>query len=271
MKAVTNRDIAPVFVVGTTRSGTSVVQLALLASGRYQGGGEGHVSPLLTLLVSAVDQFWLQAESAIRADAEVARLRKEDVLKRVYEVVRATYADLYGDQNFAAKTPTIDAIRATPWLHKVWPNVKIVFCRRRGLENVQSKRIKFPGLSFTTACAEWRDCMLEWHEIRSRVPTYCEIDQFEIAHAPVATAKRLGSYLGFSDEEIKVLGDFFEQRFPERSGADYEPLAIDEMTWTAEERAEFRRVCDSVMQTYGYCYDSSYWTDAKPTEVASSD
>src|SRR5579863_10032735 len=37
----------PVFILGTTRSGTSAVSLALLKSGAYGGAGEGHVLELL--------------------------------------------------------------------------------------------------------------------------------------------------------------------------------------------------------------------------------
>jgi hypothetical protein len=258
----------PVFVIGTTRSGTSVVQLALLSTKRYKGQGEGHLSPLLLHLASAVDLFWSRAKDAIQQKTAVATVKKEDVLERVYDVVRQTYAGLYGAQPFAEKTPSVDSIRVAPLLHHVWPQAKILFCRRRGLENVQSKRKKFPGQKFANLCNEWRGCMLEWQSVRPNVPSYCEIDQIEIALAPKAAGAKLGAYLGYSEAETKALGEFFAEQFPERGSDGYAPSTLEGMPWTEAERELFRTSCHPAMEAYGYRYDAAYWNQSLPTDTA---
>ena len=261
------KEISPVFVIGTTRSGTSVVQLALLTTKHYRGNGEGHLSPLLLHLATETELFWESSQGAIRAKAQIAMIRKEDVLEEIYDLVRRIYRDLYGRVDFAEKTPTIDAIRVAPLLHKVWPRVKILYCRRRGLENVQSKQIKFPGASFGSSCTEWRDCMNEWNKIKASVPSYCEIDQIEIALAPRAAATRIGNYLALTDSETETIVSYFTKTHPERSGNGYEPVAIDEMPWSQADRDTFRNICDSTMMEYGYRYDRAYWNDALPADA----
>lgn len=256
----------PVFVIGTTRSGTSVVQLALLATKRYRGHGEGHLSPLLLQLASAVEQFWSRSQAAIQQKAAVASLNKDDVLGSVFDLVRQAYAELYGSSPFTEKTPTIGAIRVAPWLHRVWPGAKVLLCRRRGLENIQSKRKKFPGLKFDQACNEWRACMLEWQSVRPAVPSYLEIDQLEIALAPAATARRMGAYLELSDADVRFLAEYFAGRFPERGSADYKPSTLESMPWSEAEREHFRKACSAAMQAYGYRYDERYWDGPLPAE-----
>ena len=252
------RECAPVFVLGSSRSGTSALQLGLLEACGYIGGGEGHIAPLITRLTASVEGFWSASQRAIEQGTEVSKLEKEAVLDGVCQAVRSVYERLYARSDFAEKTPTLDAIRAAPYFHRIWPDAKVIFCHRRGIENVQSKRLKFPGEDFSSLCGEWNSCMLVWQTHRSKLHGFLEIDQLDLASNPRALATRIGGYLGRTERQISRLGDFFQDSYPERSTGSYEPVSLDMMPWTQDEQFAFRRICGPAMKAWSYTFDASY-------------
>jgi hypothetical protein len=263
-----DQDIAPVFVLGTTRSGTSVVQLALLNALGYKGHGEGHLLPLLHDLAAAAEEFWRRSGPAIQASTAVSHVDRNAVLEGICNLVAGVYRSLYAGHPFAEKTPSIQAIWAAPLIHRVWPHAKVIYCRRRGIENVQSKRRKFPEAGFRQQCVEWSRCMLEWRRVKADVRRHCEVDQFEIARAPVSSARRIGDVLGLGAEQVSSIARFFAEEAPQQQSKTHDPVKLDDMTWTPEEKSLFRELCGPAMEAYGYTYDERYWESALPEDPA---
>ena len=146
----------------------------------------------------------------------------------------------------------------------VWPDARVVFVRRRGLENVESRRRKFPEQEFVGHCRDWTDAMLTWHELKGAIPESqrLEIDQHDIVSDRAATTERLAGFLEFDSTQRDRLREYFATSAPERTSADWQPLALDELSWSDDQRAQFVEICGPAMAAFGYSLDRGYWRAA---------
>ena len=247
-----------VFILGTTRSGTSALQLSILESTRYTGNGEGHVISILPSLVEEVKKY-CESHPAFGVPGTMAsRLSTDDFLESLYEGLRRLYGKSFGARPFSDKTPTVEAIRSAPYLSKIWPGCRVIYCQRRAIENVASKLKKFPSDSFEKHCAEWRECMKAWECVRPFVDHYLTLDQIDLLENPHETARRVGEYLGLELGEVEALGEYLATRRPEKSIAYSERATLHSVGWDEDQKSTFLRVCGDTMRHSGYTLDASY-------------
>jgi hypothetical protein len=83
-----------------------------------------------------------------------------------------------------------------------------------------------------------------------------------LATDPVDTANLIARHINLPD---KYLGDFTEALAKDRPEmtSDSFPSILDfsGLSWTIEEKDEFRKVCGPFMESYGYTYDRKYRKD----------
>jgi hypothetical protein len=182
---------SPVFIVGSPRSGTSVLVIALTRAG-YQGYHEGNFLPLMMSVGDMVDRYFAGAgkknPKVLAAHVDPALLKS-----RLQDVFRTVTQELNTGPYWFDKSGNHEMIRAVPILRRLWPESVFIFAKRRGIENLVSRTKKFPTRDFEYHCVDWAKNMSTWREVRAQLPndTYAEVDQRDLRAA--ATGARAGA------------------------------------------------------------------------------
>lgn len=256
--------MGPIFVVGSGRSGTSILLNTIRKTTGLQGHGEGHFYPILLALDKAVSQYFLkrdrQAENPkhMLHHVDAAKIRKA-----MLEPVRATFEELYDSSPFVDKTPGLDGITAIPHMQNGFPGMKVVFAKRRGIEVVRSAVKKFPHVDFEGHCHSWAKCMAAWRVSRGSLRCdFVEIDQFDIANKPEQVVNKLGAALGLDEPQRERMLSFFQNDRPQSSGdLNAVPKSIAEVEWSDEQIATFREICGDAMREFGYSESANYFAE----------
>jgi Sulfotransferase family len=249
-----------VFVVGAARSGTTRIKTALSDAFGLPRTGEGHLYPITHELDAALGDYFDRLRARAGPKTMIQAASREDLRRSIHAAVRQAFEAVAG-ASFVEKTPGSAAIAALPMVVAQWPDARIVFARRRGIENVISALWKFPNWSFEASCQSWREAMAAWlgldPTIRDRS---LEIDQAEMARVPGPTAARLGAYLGLTDAQTAIIAEAFTQRAHPRANTrvssmqelQADPLPLSATPWSEEQRAVFVTICGETMRACGY-------------------
>ena len=178
----------PVFIIGSPRSGTSILSAALHAAG-YSGYDEGHLLSLIRVLSEVVDSFF--ATHDLQSDGQLLSHVDNEKIKRAMALVLKTFQVGPTREPWVDKTPGTDMYFAAPYIQEFWPTAKFIFAKRRGIENIVSRMKKFPDAPFADHCEDWASTMSGWRVLRDTGLDYIEIDQMDIARQPMTAAKRL--------------------------------------------------------------------------------
>ncbi len=250
----------PVFIVGSPRSGTSILVGSLLRAG-YFGFNEGNFLPVIREIQRVVDrhfQIFGRANNKVLAscvDQAALKTRLEDV-------VLAAAADLNTKTPWVDKTGNPEMIELIPVLLRTWPQARFIFAKRRALENITSRLLKFPNLNFEYHCQDWARNMAAWRRIKEQLPGLAaiEVDQRDISIAPAMVAEHIARLLQMTPQQGAVLLQTFTGERPQQTapGTADRVLSLDELPWDAAQREVFHRVCDPEMHAEGYTTDATY-------------
>jgi hypothetical protein len=251
----------PVFIFGPARSGTSALTLALLQSGCYEGFGEGHLLSLAQNLLQTVHGHYRRFDKRDTQDTLIhgvsARVFERMIRRGFVQLTRSVFPTGY----WLDKTPTVEMVRAAPLMRELYPNARFIFLKRRVLENIASRKRKFPHEPLENHYMDWVGVLKAWLDVRSQLSDVCiEIDQIDIANFPDIIAAQIGEFLGISDENFQIfrksLGSNRPEQTSERIG---EVLSIKSLNLTKQEEETVIRICDPVMAAYGYEWGSNYY------------
>ncbi len=237
--------------MGTTRSGTSSLQMGLLRTCGYFGNGEGHLVHLIYKLYEEIDRFYTFARATQVEGTMANSVTRECFEDHFYNSIRATYAGQYAGQ-FSDKTPSVEAIMFAPILQKIWPSAKFIYCQRRGVENVISKIKKFPSMSFGACCNEWREATLQWKRVEGQLNEKLLIEQLDLATKQQDVAQDIGEFLNLNQDQVQNLSAYFGENKLQRSSASYERVPLSETPWTDNEKSTFQTICGDAMALAGY-------------------
>jgi hypothetical protein len=253
----------PVFVLGSARSGTTALSLAMSKATKYQGFPEGHVLDVGIRLHHAMNGHFEKKDPWIdpsaRAAFQIGRLSHARFHSEVIQVLRRL-ASGYTTPHWFDKTPTFEMVASAPILAHAWPNARFIFMKRRGLENVQSRIRKFARSNFAGSCRDWNLIMAGWRTVRQSLEgKFIEIDQHYMAEDPDLAAEGVGSLLHLEASEIETFASVLRRVRPESTGpADNIVSELAELNWPPENIESFREICGAEMAAYGYTYDSRY-------------
>jgi hypothetical protein len=250
----------PVFIVGSVRSGTSIMINALRDGAGIRGFSEGNVASLFQRMLDAIeDQQRLLEEYRLEPPGRESREELERLATCLPNYVTALYAQIMGTGRWLDKSPEsylgAPMIRYAPQLQEALPEARFVFCIRRGIENVMSRQRKFPEIPFRSCCISWADAARNWIAVRDRLDgRYLEVHQHRIAVHPDEVARALAVFLGFSDDQRQAVEDIFTHRRFEQSqfAQDHRFIGLDETPWDEEQRQLFREHCAEMMGAFGY-------------------
>ncbi|MEZ4630565.1 MAG: sulfotransferase [Deinococcales bacterium] len=252
-----------IFIVGSPRSGTSILgnTLSQVLTGSHQYA-EGHVLALLNRLSSEVDAYYNNSPAASMPKMMLAEVGRYNLISGIQALFKKEYQRHHGPV-VVDKTPGLPMLHALPYILQTWPQAKVIFAKRRALENITSRLKKFPQVGFQGHCQQWTQSMQIWqqHGKLFRPHQALEIDQYDIQTKPQAMADKLGHFLSLSETQIAQIQQLFIHHRPEQTRSDQEmsALSLEDMAWTGEEKDYFRSLCSEMLRLYGYSEDENYY------------
>ncbi len=253
----------PVFVLGAARSGTSAVAQALLKLARFSGHQEGHLLDLMAHFSVALNKFYIEKtdERAPGKDTTVSLVPKEFFQGKLGEIFIELIRRIFPSGSWIDKTPNSNMIYLAPRFREIWPNSRFIFMKRRFLENVASRNVKFPGQGFEHHSGEWNRVMTAWLGVRDQLKgAAIEIDQRFLLESPDQASKAIKTLLGLTDVEATRIHQAFQYDHPERtSNKRAADLDIGKMGWQEEQMQCFRQTCAETMALFGYSTNSDYY------------
>ncbi len=250
----------PLFILGPARSGTSAITLALLESGSYVGMGEGHLLPLAHALLSAIDQHYRRAVD--EQSTMLARVSSEAFQNLIRRAFVKLAADLFPTPNWLDKTPTVEMVRAAVLLRELWPHARFIFMKRRVIENVLSRRRKFPAGTTESHYSDWAAVMKAWLTVRNELGSAAlEIDHRQLVLDAPGVASAIAAFLELPEAAATRFSRYLRESRPEQTdenfGATY---SLDQLGLEEHDAWRMREVCDPVMTAFGYDYGDSYYS-----------
>lgn len=250
----------PVFIVGSPRSGTSIMADVLLAIG-YFGHREGNFLSVLHAIRIVVDRHF--ATFSNESPQVLVNLVDKDELLRLIQADFKTVVEERQERSpWFDKTGNPEMIKAIPIIRSMWPSSRFVFAKRRAIENIASRLTKFPDHAFEYHCSNWAENMRAWREQREVLPeeAFIEVDQFDMAHHPSVVANRLRVFLGLeeaaTDAAVRTLRTLRPQQT--EAGSAERVLSLSAVGWTEDRIASFERLCGPEMRAFGYRSDELY-------------
>jgi hypothetical protein len=205
----------------------------------------------------------------------VSTVPKDRIEAPLVSMARVLAREVFGGDAWVDKTPGEMMIRAAPYLAEVWPRARFILAKRRAIDNIQSRRRKYPDVPFEAHCRMWSSCMQAWLSVRLGLGSrYEEIDQFEIERDPSSVGQRLGALLRLDAEQVRAATQVMATSRPERTGeAGSQPLGLPDTGWSAEELAQFKRICGPLMARLGYSDTEAYFSGRirRPAELPEQD
>jgi hypothetical protein len=250
----------PAFIVGSPRSGTSILVDALIAAG-YHGFREGNFLTLISGIESLIERHF-KAFADGNPKVLVNAVKKERLKARLFDDFQRTMDKHNPEAPWFDKTGNPEMIAAIPILRKLWPESVFIFAKRRGIENILSRTVKFPSHSFDHHCADWARNMSMWRSIRAELPAdaFVEIDQQEMIRRPEQTADILSRFLKLLSQDSDRMARVFRTHRPQQTadGTAARVISLDTAGWSDAQKATFMRRCKEEMDAFGYAFGSDY-------------
>lgn len=261
-----NKEVSPIFITGSVRSGTTIVTRALRGVG-IPGYDEGRFIELMGLFIKLSGKRY---ETQFKAHTFMADVMLKDVPQ---EVFHKDFSDWFLEQymkycryesTWVDKTPNVEFFYTIPFLIESFPSVKFIIMKRRPIENIESRLKKFTHqkTSFEEHCFRWLEVMEEISKVKKIIPSekYIIIDQYDVSQNPTEVAEKLGLFLNLNFQQIeKIKGIFMETR-PESTGGSEEKIkSLEETIWTDEQKEFFLKTCGPMAKEFGWSLDDKYY------------
>lgn len=254
-------------VVGSPRSGTTVVGNMIQQAYGTKAHGESHLAELFSGLISHADEYLTNSQAAKNKGTMVWEMPSLLVKAQLIKQLRDIYITYYGNEVVVDKTPGIPMLKSLPLLISAFPSAKVVYCQRRGIENVASRLRKFPNAKFDVHCKQWTQTLKIWKRMKTQLSTvlgsssWClEVEQYELATAPSKVTDEIGFFLQVGKGAINRMFRYQERKAPQvTSGKPSDVTSLNAVNWTEQQKAYFIETCGELMKEQGYSLDESYY------------
>ena len=185
---------------------------------------------------------------------------------RFQKLIRRSFvklaSDLFPSVRWLDKTPTVEMVRASVLMKELWPNARFIFMKRRVIENVLSRRRKFPGDSIESHYSDWVAVMTAWLAVRDQLGGCAlEIEHRQLVLDPNAVATSIAGFLQLPDADRGAFLRYLEESRPEQTDENFGAIySLDHLELDESDVRRMTAACDPIMSALGYSYDESYFT-----------
>jgi hypothetical protein len=254
---------SPLFIVGSPRSGTSILVDAMFAAG-FHGFREGNLLGLLKPLYDRVDDHFrrFRLPSPAGDKTLVGNVDLNAIKCGIREVFKRVIEDKNQLSPWLDKTGNVETILVIPDLVEMSPNCRVIFAKRRAIENVLSRLQKFPALGFADHCRQWTLTMSAWRQIRDGIEAwrYLEVDQRDLVVRPQVVGHDIAALVGLDETACTRIEQTFRTLRPQQTGPGTAErvMPLDDTGWTPAQIAEFVEICGPELEAWGYSLDGGY-------------
>ncbi len=256
-------DIEPVFVLGSPRTGTTVIGNAVRTALGGKNYGEHHTGYLCANLIAEIDQYYSTYHT--RNDRGTFIYDSSPALFKLKagQSIKEIYAWYHRQRWWIDKTPGRNMIRSLPALLSIWPDLKLIYCKRRAIENVQSRLKKFPQLDLEQHSRQWVETARLWTEIKGQLTIpFIEVEHFDILHNRKGVGEQIAGLIPAVDPAF--IQRYLDGNHPQRTGGAPTVRSLQSIPWSADEKALFTEITEDMMKAEGYDYSDAYF---RPGEI----
>ena len=252
----------PILIVGSPRTGTTALALGLQAAG-ISGFSEGHLLMLFVRVEQTITKYYQDEAANTLPGTLLHALPIHKLVSAYRDLARSIVDEAHDSKPWFDKTAHGGMVGCLPFFRSMWPDAKVIFTKRRPIENLQSRLKKFPHMSFTEHCTDLRYVFLTWAKMRDQMGNWLEIDQYDLITECEATSKTIADFLELDPGPAMSFYETVLNTHPERSAASYEPLKFSSLDWDVDTKETFVTQMDEVMKLFNYGYES-YQAQQRP-------
>lgn len=252
----------PIVIVGPHRSGTSHLRKCITTALEIPSFTEGYIWPILNgtnkEIKYVMDNILGGEDSAIGADFSIKQFKRENILDGTIKALDIIHQQRLDHKIWLDKTPGEEMIRVLPIFMNYFEDAKIIFMKRNGIGNILSRQRRFKFAPFVEHCQSWANTILAWQKIKNQLPSesLMELDQKEMAKAPVEVVKRLASFLKINDKNqenhlVELLSGSTENTSQKSLDGSLE-LYLEDSGWDQSKIFDFLFFCHASMETMNY-------------------
>lgn len=260
------QQLAPVFILGRQRTGTSIMWRALREV-NFLGFPEGH---LWYDLIKAIG-WW--RNPTYKASYRNDLFTMGDGRNLLFEKYLALLIDRFHRDllpaetiRWVSKSPGVEPVQVAPMLAELFPKAQFIFMYRNPITVVHStlrylaKDRQFSPLerkrAFRLTCELWGLVMRTWRFVRPLLQgRYIEIAQEHIVVMPDEVAHNVADFLHIPQQWERIAYTFKHKRentaFPERKVGDF----FYPIQWSRSEKRFLTATCKDEMALWGYQLD----------------
>ncbi len=247
---------SPVIIVGAARSGTSMMMSMIKNFLGYSGHHEAHFFTLLDQLICTTEEHFQPLRNAFQNRSEVLVFEPGLEIKQdLKDLFKSYIREVYGNNPWFLKTPNPSAIKALPLILELYPEAKVIYLKRRGVENVLSQSRKFGDGSFRPGfCTNWSESIISFFE-GNQFQNCLVVDQLAYLLTPEKVISKLLDHLEIeaSTRLTSTLKNYLLTNPVEQTAqgtTNY--IALEETPWSTQDREVFLHHCQEAMHIGRY-------------------
>jgi hypothetical protein len=257
-------------VLGSPRSGTTIVGQMVQIGFAVESHGESHVAQGFELLSTEAEKYFSQSTAAKTNGTLCNEVPSLFVKAQLILAMRNLYQRIYRGADIVDKTPGNKMLQSLPLFFLAFPQTKVIYCKRRGIENIVSRQRKFPKVSFKGHCEQWSRNIELWKRVKRTISSrlkhedwFIEMEQYELANFGEKCSTEMVKFLEVPGTRLQSIINYQADNVLQKTAVNHQlAKSIDDTDWSAQDKTTFRYICSKVMSECNYSYDNSYYNKA---------
>jgi Sulfotransferase family len=247
----------PILIVGSPRSGTTALALGLTAAG-ISGFSEGHFLRMFARIEQTIAQYYKDEAANNVPGTLLNAIPIGHIVESYRRTARSITDAIHNDKIWFDKTAHGGMVGSLPFFKSLWPQAKIIYAKRRPIENLESRLKKFNHMSFANHCQDLKYIFQTWATMRHRIDDWLEVDQYDLFCEPIETTKVISKFLHLEPGAERAFCETIANTRPERTTTSYAPRKFSELSWPESDKKIFVAELDGVMKLFRYGYEEYF-------------
>lgn len=262
-------------VLGSPRSGTTTVGQMVQIGFAVESHGESHVSQGFELLCNQAEQYFTESKAAKTKGTLCNEVPSLFLKSQLILAMRNLYQRLYRGADIVDKTPGNQMLQSLPLFFLAFPQTKVIYCKRRGIENIESRLRKFPNVTFKGHCEQWSRNLKLWNKVKKEISKklksenwFFELEQHELANNGEVYSKKMVKFLEVPDTRLPSIINYQSQNVLQKTAIDHQSTkSLEDTGWSADQKQLFKDICGNVMKSNNYSYEEKYYLTSEQPDA----